>query len=142
MQNVQVSGLAVCKRDVAQMKDMYVASKVLIGLDARRRKIAKKASKMAIVQRNGLVKFSSYRLKKTAALTLVTAERADVAKALDTRASPKMIIGLIATPVAPKGFGKQTIQITRLSGVVKFLISPHIQIAPSQTRLRNPPWQN
>jgi len=142
MQNVQGNGLVVCKLDVAQMKDMYVASKVLGGLDARRRRTAKKVSKMAIVQRNGLVKFTSYQLIKTAALILVTAETADVAKALDTRASPKMIIGLIAMPVAPKGFGKQTIQITRLSGVAKSLISPHIQIAPLQTRLRNPPWQN
>lgn len=97
--------------------------------------IVSQAGKMAIRQRNGLVKFTNYQLKKIVVLTPLTAERADVAKALDTRASPKTITGRIAMPVAPKEFGKQTIQITRLSGVVKFLISPHIQIAPSQMPL-------
>jgi len=135
MQNVLQSGMAVCKVDVAKMKDMYVAPKVLTGLDARRRRIVSQAGKMAIRQRNGLVKFTNYQLKKIVVLTPLTAERADVAKALDTRASPKTITGRIAMPVAPKEFGKQTIQITRLSGVVKFLISPHIQIAPSQMPL-------
>jgi len=122
------------------MKDMYVAQKILIGLDARRRRIAKKASKMAMGKmRHGLVKFSNYHLKRIVVLTPVTAERADAAKVLDTRASAKTNIGLIAMPLAPKEFGKQTTQITRLSGVVKFLISPHIQIAPSK---QNPPTQN
>merc|ERR1719223_575838 len=81
MQNVLQSGMAVCRMDVAKMKDMYVAPKVLTGLDARRRRIVSQAGKLAIRQRNGLVKFTNYQQKKIVVLTPLTAERADVAKA-------------------------------------------------------------